>query len=206
MSARTRLLSVLDELCDGLAALVCSKQVLLDIPDPGGAAVEFTLAGADRWAGSIIAAADICVTEAVAAMTLAAQAGISIRVIAIVDITALDSDQGTMAELSRNEPAIGVVWCAPRIVEGLLWSAAGRIFPIHGYCEKTGATPWETLQANEMDRHSILSSLCSAIGVKIADPPAGDSSCVTPPVFTPPDLCVRSLSYATSALEGTRGK
>ena len=71
-SARQRLQEILDDR-DVLAAVACSKQSLLDLPDPGGAAVAIRLRGATDDDATIVAVGDIAVNEAVAAKALAAE-------------------------------------------------------------------------------------------------------------------------------------
>ena len=158
-SAERRLESLLD-LRDGLGVIICSKQKLPDIPDPGGAVLEIRITGSGAPDATIVAAGDVGVAEAVAAMVLAASRGLTIRTIAVVDVTAIDNDRsGSLKPLLGREAALGVVPCAPRLVQGLFWEACGRVFPIHGYREQFGATPWDTLRRNGMDRFSLLTAL-----------------------------------------------
>jgi phosphoketolase len=191
--------SLLD-LRDGLAVVVCSKQNLPDLHDPGGAVLEMTLAGTEKPRATIVAVGDVAVAEAVASMVIAAQGGIAIRTIAVVDVTALDADRSSSAKaLLGGEPAIGIASCAPRLLQGVLWEACGRIFPIHGYREQFGATPWETLQENRMDRFSLLEALLPSVSGGQTELPGlslreaikiPDGSI---PFFEVPDISVRIL-------------
>jgi xylulose-5-phosphate/fructose-6-phosphate phosphoketolase len=198
-SAKIRLAQTMQGLRDSLAVVVCSKQNLFDLPDPGGAAVEIALAEADRYVASIVAVGDVCVTEAVAAMIAAAQSGVCVRVVAIVDVTAVDPERCGAVELIAEEPAVGIVWCAPRIMESLLWSAAGRMFSVHGYREKTGATPWETLRKNQMDRQSLLAAIYMLTNHNGLDAGSSETKMhgpAEPPRIVLPAVAVRSLSTA----------
>ena len=163
ISSITRLTGVFDELRDGLCVVACSKQPLLDLPDPGGNVVEISLVAGPQVESTIIVVGDVCVTEAIAAMTMAASVGIGLRVLAVVDVTALDPTRGPSRPLDLERmPTIGTVWCAPRFLEPLLWDACGDRFPVYGYREQWGPTPWETLCLNQMDRHSMLAHFGSA--------------------------------------------
>jgi len=116
-------------------------------------------AGAGDPNAGIVAVGDVCVTESIAATALAAERGVAISVIAVIDVTAFDPEREAATLPIAPAPLIGLSWCAPRLIEGLLFHAAGRPFPVIGPLERYGATAWETLQANEMDRHSILERL-----------------------------------------------
>lgn len=165
-SAASRLESVFDQLRDGLAVISCSKQSLPDIPDPGGAVLEITLERNETPSATILAVGDVGVTEAIAAMSLAASFGMAIRTVAVVDLSALDDERGnSTGPLLGREPAVGVLSCAPRLLQGLLWEVCDRIFPIYGYREQYGATAWETLYKNQLDRYSLVAALLSSAGV-----------------------------------------
>ncbi|WP_437304756.1 hypothetical protein [Sorangium sp. So ce388] len=159
-SAEQRLDALISDTRDGVFALLCSKQALPDLPDPGGSVVAFSPDGLAEVHATLVAAGDVCVSEALAAMHIAAAQGLCIRVIAVVELTALDPDRSpARLPIHDARPIIGAVWCAPAMLRGLLWGAFGRIFPVHGYIEEFGATPWETLVRNRLDRYSLLRAL-----------------------------------------------
>lgn len=146
---------------DVVNVVVCSKQALLDIPDPGSFAISLRVAGGPSVVATIVAVGDVCVTEAVAAMTMAAAVGIGIRVVALVEVTAnLPSALGPPPP--PDPRFIGSAWCSPAIISSDIWSSIGRSFPVFGYRERWGSTPWETLCANKLDRFSLLSALHEA--------------------------------------------
>jgi hypothetical protein len=45
------------------------------------------------------------------------------------------------------------------LIQGYLWQATSRRFPVVGYDERWGATPADTLRANGLDRFSLLRRL-----------------------------------------------
>jgi len=155
---------------DGLALLVCSKQQLLDPPDPGGPAAVFRVRAGGWPDGVIVAVGDVCVTEALAAATTAAGVGLRLDVVAVAEPAALDVDAVRAAGLDPGPggrlPVVGVSMCAPHYVRPLMWAAWQRVFPVTGYEERWGSTPWETLVANRMDRVSLLAA-AQAAGVSI---------------------------------------
>jgi xylulose-5-phosphate/fructose-6-phosphate phosphoketolase len=157
-SAERRIEQILSTETDTLAVVICSKQPLLDVPDPGAPLVQFTISGAREPQALLIAVGDVCITEAIGAMTLAAGVGIAIGVVAVADIGRL---RWLVPDGSVDFPQVlvGVGWCAPAFLESVLWQFAGRLYPVAGYAECWGATAWETLCANGMDRISLLESL-----------------------------------------------
>jgi xylulose-5-phosphate/fructose-6-phosphate phosphoketolase len=194
-SARMRLEDIIQNRRDEIVLVNCSKQPLLDIPDPGGSIVEVELEerSATSNQATIIAIGDVCVTEAVAAMQLGAEEGWCIRVLAVVDVTALDSDRHKSPKPQISDaPLVAVAWCAPRLIEGLLWQLVDRVFPVVGYRERFGVTPWETLVANKMDRFSLLATLGLGGNRQFDKGPLGwESGSV--PHFNAPKLKVRCL-------------
>jgi len=161
-SAALRVDALLHELSDGIGVVIASKQPLLDLPDPGGAAVDIAVAGGPPPAATVLAVGDVCVTEAVAAMTAAASAGIGLRVVAVVEPRSLDPRRsGRPWSSLASAPLIGSAWCPPAFVKPFLWEAVGGIFPVLGYQERWGPTPWETLRSNRLDRVSLLEQLAA---------------------------------------------
>ena len=159
-SAARRLTQELNETRDGVAVVVSSKQPLLDLPDPGGPAVELRLAGSPPPQATVVAMGDVCVTEAVAAAASAAGAGLGLRVLAVIDAREIGRSAGQDGwPHDGRGPLVGVAWCAPHHVQPFLWGATGRVFPVLGYRERWGPTAWETLRANRMDRTSLLEEL-----------------------------------------------
>jgi xylulose-5-phosphate/fructose-6-phosphate phosphoketolase len=157
-SAESRVEHILSTETDALALVICSKQPLLDVADPGAPLVRFTISGTGEPQALLIAVGDVCITEAIGAMTLAAAAGIAIGVVAVADIGRLRRlvpDRG----VTFPQALAGAVWCAPTFLESALWHFAGRFYPVAGYAERWGATAWETLCVNGLDRVSLLESL-----------------------------------------------
>lgn len=199
-SARRRMEELLNR-SDFVGVLNCSKQPLLDAPDPGGPAVELTLQGARRAEGTLIAVGDVCVTEAIGAAVLAASADVSLRVIALVDLRAVEAL--APLRLSRSAPIAAVAWCAPAFVEPLIARLSDRIVTTHGYKECWGPTAWETLCSNGMDRFSILETLQEGGLALDADLPALRSAASqraaqapgSVPEFDAPRLIARELSH-----------
>lgn len=158
-SAAGRLAALATGHHDGAALLLCSKQRLPDLPDPGGDALLYRLAGAAEPAAYLVAVGDVCVTEAVAAAALAAGEGVPVGVVAVV---AAHRAAGALAALRgacAGRPVLGAACCAARYVEPALWAGLDRIFPVHGYAERWAPTAWETLRANGLDRLSLLAGL-----------------------------------------------
>lgn len=158
-----------------IGLLVVSKQALLDLPDPGGSsAVELRVSDGNVPRATIVAVGDICVTEAVAVMVAGVEIGLAIRVVAIVEPRSV-SDYGTESSYSSenmagdgpyvvtvppaDSTAIGVSWCASRFIATAMWDTFGSSFPIYGFVERFGSTPWETLKANSQDRLSLAAAL-----------------------------------------------
>jgi xylulose-5-phosphate/fructose-6-phosphate phosphoketolase len=167
-SAAYRFGRLMDERSDGVGMMVCSKQWLLDLPDSGSPATAYHVRGAGDPAAVLVVVCDVCATEAVAAAALAAGVGTAVEVIALVDLVrapaALRGEAGRLSAL----PVLAAAWCAPRYVQPLVWEALGRPIPVQGYVERWAATPWETLQANRLDRGSLLEGLAAA-GMPLPD-------------------------------------
>jgi len=162
-SARRRLQEVLDDR-DTLVVLTCSKQPLLDVADPGGAAVGIRAAGVPDDDAVIVAVGDVAVTEAVAALSLAALQDVRVGVVAIVEPGRLDDHpDGPLRRACRDDlPAVCVSW----IAADHLARTYQRVRPVPtahlGYRERWGPTPWETLEANGLTRWSLLRALRDA--------------------------------------------
>jgi xylulose-5-phosphate/fructose-6-phosphate phosphoketolase len=168
-SAAKRLAWLVTGLTDGAALVTCSKQPLLDPPDPGGSAVRYELAGAPPPTGCLIAIGDVCVTEAIAATVIAAGLDVALAVIAVIDLKHAVPALAGMASWLAGRPVAAAAWCAPAYAKPLLWEGAGRIIPLRGYEERWAPTAWETLRRNGLDRISLLHALAGE-GV---DLPAG---------------------------------
>lgn len=161
-SAGQRLQELLDD-HDILAAVSCSKQPLADPPDPGGAAVGIRMPGATVDDATIVAVGDIAVTEAVAAMALAAASGTRIGIVAIVEPGRLDLRPGS--PVRQACPAGLPVVCASWTAAHHLAAIYGEVRPgaaCYGYRERWGATAWETLAASGLTRWSLLRGLRDA--------------------------------------------
>lgn len=159
-SAALRVERCAEVLRDGVGLVICSKQDLLDLPDPGTSVIRYRLGGPPS--AVIMSVGDVCATEALGAAALAAAAGIGIDVLAIVDIKAAVASLRALAVELSGLPLVATTACAPAYVAASLWEPLGRTFPVHGYRERWGATAWETLRANRMDRVSLLESLADA--------------------------------------------
>ncbi len=163
-SARQRLGEVLDEGRDVVAAITCSKQLLPDLPDPGGAALGIRMSGVKADDATIIAVGDVAVSESVAAMALGAMFGVRIGVVVLVEPGALDprSEGPTRQACPPHLPAVCVSWVAAHH----LASFYCRLRPVptayRGYRERWGATAWETLAVNGLTRWALLSDLHAA--------------------------------------------
>lgn len=177
-SARDRLRGLLNER-DTVTALVCSKQPLLDLPDPGGPALGIRVPGTDADLATIVAVGDVAVTEAVAAMALAKPYGVRIGVIALVEPGRLDSSavNAVRRACPPGRPAVCVSWVAAHHLASV-YSAAGLGHAAWlGYRERWGATPWDTLAANELTRWALLSRLRDAgcaLPADLVRPPGSD--------------------------------
>jgi xylulose-5-phosphate/fructose-6-phosphate phosphoketolase len=190
-SARQRMEQLLD--CrDALGVLSCSKQPLLDLPDPGGAAVGIRMKGAAKDDATIIAVGDIAVTEAVSAMTLAAEYHIRIGLVALVEPGKLD-----LASVQRacpaDIPSVAASWVASHFLAPIYWSVRPAPTTHTGYRERWRATSWETLAVNGLTRWSLLRELRAA-GCPL--PPELDRAADSEPVHTSPAALaieVRSL-------------
>jgi xylulose-5-phosphate/fructose-6-phosphate phosphoketolase len=172
-SAARRVAALLDRRHDGVALLVCSKQALLDPPDHGGAVVGYRLAGAGEPTAALVAVGDVCVTEALAAAGLAASYGVDLAVLAVVEPAAAGPALRAAARWLRRRPMLGAGWAAADHLAAPLWRATSRVFPIHGYRERWGATAWETLCTNGLDRYSLLTALAEQ-AVPLPGPVAAD--------------------------------
>ncbi len=131
---------------DSIHVVVCSKQPLLDVPvSADGHEVEL-LFGAHPEA-DIVAVGDIAFTEAAAAAAFALREGVSTRVVGLNELShsragaAVDGGGG----FGLARPTVGLTAAAPAHVESSLWRRTGAVFPVLGYSERFGATPWETL-------------------------------------------------------------
>lgn len=162
-SARRRLDDVLDD-TDVLAVVTCSKQPLLDLPDPGGPAIGIRMIGAIDDDATIVAVGDVAVTESVAAMALAARHGVRIGVVAVVEPGRLDLSGASAVKraCSSERPAVCVSWIASHHLAAIYWSVRPIPTTHLGYRERWGATAWETLAANELSRWSLLNYLRAA--------------------------------------------
>ncbi|MFJ6200053.1 hypothetical protein [Micromonospora sp. NPDC092111] len=186
-SAAARLDELLDTR-DAVAAIVCSKQPLLDPPDPGGPAVGIRLPGAGIDDAIVLAVGDVAVTEALAAAALAAPHGVRIGVVALVEPGRLDA--ATLAVLRRAcappRPVVCVSWVATHHLAAQYGAVRAEPTEWLGYRERWGATPWDTLAANRLTRWSLLAALGRA-GCPLPAPllrPAG----VPPGLPLPADL------------------
>ncbi|MDH6108191.1 xylulose-5-phosphate/fructose-6-phosphate phosphoketolase [Kitasatospora sp. MAP12-15] len=159
-SARHRLREVLDDR-DVLVALSCSKQALLDLPDPGGAAVGIRMQGATDDDAVIVAVGDVAVTEAVAAMASAAEHGLRVGVVALVEPARVDPAAVRQAG-GPGLPGVCVSWVAGHHLASVYHTVRPGHSAQLGYRERWGPTAWETLAANGLTRWSLLSRLRAA--------------------------------------------
>jgi xylulose-5-phosphate/fructose-6-phosphate phosphoketolase len=162
-SARRRLGEVLDER-DSVAAVICSKQQLLDPPDQGGPAIGLRLPGADVDDATIIVVGDVAVTEAVAAMALAASHGVRIGVVALVEPGGLEGPAlaAVRHACAPDRPAVCASWVAAHHLAAAYTAVRPGPTVWLGYRERWGATPWDTLAVNGLTRWSLLSTLHDA--------------------------------------------
>jgi xylulose-5-phosphate/fructose-6-phosphate phosphoketolase len=162
-SAGQRLQELLDDR-DILAALTCSKQPLADLPDPGGAAVGIRMPGAAADDATIVAVGDVAVTEAVAAMALAAAAGTRIGIVALIEPGRLDLRPGSPVRQAcpAGLPAVCASWTAAHHLAAVYGGVRPGAAACYGYRERWGATAWETLAANGLTRWSLLHGLRTA--------------------------------------------
>jgi len=162
-SARRRLGDLLDDR-DVVATVVCSKQPLLDPPDPGGPAVAIRMRGAGTDDATILAVGDVAVTEAVAAMALAAAHHVRIGVVALVEPGRLD--ERALAAVRQacppDRPAVCVSWVAAHHLASVYWTVRPVPTAQLGYRERWGATAWDTLTANGLTRWALLANLHAA--------------------------------------------
>ncbi len=209
-SAARRIAAIARARVNGVALVLCSKQRLLDPPDPGGAVVRYRVTGAPPAQALVIAVGDVCVTEALAAAAIAADAGVGVAVIAVVELSAAAQPLARAAAFEGAVPTVAVACCAPDYVAGVLWGALQRFFPVHGYRERWGATAWETLRANRLDRVSVLEDLAGQ-GVVIA--PAvieraarivGDGLCVGADLAGVIDFAVPLIEIYGGGVDGGR--
>jgi xylulose-5-phosphate/fructose-6-phosphate phosphoketolase len=159
-SARRRLGEVLDGR-DTVAAVVCSKQPLLDLPDPGGPVVGIRMRGVDLDDATIIAVGDVAVSEAVGAMVLAAAHDVRIGVVALVEPGGLDERARVAVRQACPPylPAVCVSWVAAQHLAAAYWTVRPVPTAHLGYRERWGATAGDTLAANGLTRWALLSSL-----------------------------------------------
>jgi hypothetical protein len=146
---------------DVLAVVSCSKQSLLDLEDPGGAAVGIRMKGANEDDATTLAVGDVAVAEAAAAMALAAEYGIRIGLVALVEPGRLD-----LASVRRacppDRPSVAVSWVASHFLAPVYWAVRQAPSTHLGYRERWRPTAWETLAANELTRWSLLRELRAA--------------------------------------------
>jgi len=190
-SARRRVNELLDER-DVLAVVTCSKQSLLDLPDPGGAAVGVRMKNATDDDATILAVGDIAVAEAAAAMALAAEHGIRIGIVALVEPGRLDL-AATRRACPPDVPSVAVSWVAGHHLAPVYWSVRPAPSTHLGYRERWRPTAWETLAVNGLTRWSLLHELRAA-GCAIPpelDRPAGSEPLEPQPA--PPAYEVRRL-------------
>ncbi|WP_416483241.1 hypothetical protein [Streptomyces sp. CL12] len=164
-SVRRRLAELADGDGDAVHAVTCSKQVLPDLMDPGGAAIEFTTTTRQNGHdGTLIAVGDIAVVESVAAMRIAETHGIALRVIALVDLTLLDTrpESALREACAGPQPTVCASWVAPHHLAAVY----GRVRPEPaqhvGYQERWGAVARGTLHANGLTRWCLLDALAGA--------------------------------------------
>lgn len=158
--ARRRMSELLDD-SDVLVAVSCSKQPLPDLPDPGGAAIGIRIKGATDDDATILAVGDVAVAEAAAAMALAAEAGIRIGLVALVEPGRLDLVSVRPA-CPVDVPSVAVSWVASHHLAPVYWSVRPAPTTHLGYRERWRPTAWETLAANGLTRWSLLSELRAA--------------------------------------------
>jgi xylulose-5-phosphate/fructose-6-phosphate phosphoketolase len=183
-SARDRLDELLDDR-DTVAALLCSKQSLLDLPDPGGPAVGIRMAETGGDDATIVAVGDVAVTEAVAAMALARRDGVRLGVVALVEPGRLD---GAALDAVRRacplgRPVVCVSWVAAHYLASAYAAAGVETAAWLGYRERWGATPWDTLAANELTRWALLRRLLDAgcpLPARLARPSGADPGPLIP--------------------------
>jgi xylulose-5-phosphate/fructose-6-phosphate phosphoketolase len=158
-SVRHRLPDLLDDR-DMVAALVCSKQSLLDPPDPGGPAVGIRMRDAQTDDATIVAVGDVAVTEAIAAMAEAAAHGVRIGVVALVEPGRLTGASlvAVRQTCPPDRPAICVSWTAAHHLAAV-YAAVRPDAERLGYRERWGATAWDTLAANGLTRWELLNGL-----------------------------------------------
>lgn len=195
-SAARRVKALHRDATDGIGLVVCSKQHLPDLPDPGSPVVSYRLPTGPAVVAALLAVGDVVVAEALAAATEAAGRGVGVEVLAIVDLSraarALAAERDRLGGLAL----LGAVWCAPRHVAGVLWEGAGRVFPLAGYEERWGPTAAETLRANGLDRWSLLAAVQRglATGPPVTTTSAPSRADPGVPVFECPDLLVRAVA------------
>ncbi|MGF1425334.1 hypothetical protein [Kitasatospora sp. LaBMicrA B282] len=159
-SARRRMREALEDR-DVLATVTCSKQELLDLPDPGGAAVGIRLRGAAADDAVIVAVGDIAVTEAAAAMALAAEHGVRVGIVALVEPARLDPGAVRRA-CGPQLPGVCLSWVAAHHLGSVYQAVRPAGTARLGYRERWGPTGWETLAANGLTRWSVLGRLRAA--------------------------------------------
>ncbi|WP_432832882.1 hypothetical protein [Dactylosporangium sp. CA-092794] len=158
-SAGRRMAALADRRRSGVALIVCSKQRLLDLPDPGGPVISYRVAGMPPPSATLVVIGDVCATEAVGAAAIAAQAGLGVEVLAVVDVAPAAGALSRLAARLGTDPLIGATSAAAHHLTTALWQPLNRLFPVHGYAEQYAPTAWETLQANRLDRISLLEAL-----------------------------------------------
>jgi xylulose-5-phosphate/fructose-6-phosphate phosphoketolase len=190
-SAWQRMNELLDDR-DILAVVSCSKQPLLDLPDPGGAAIGVRMKGATDDDATILAIGDVAVAEAAAAMALAAGYGIRIGLVALVEPGRLD-----LASVRRacppDVPSVAVSWVASHHLAAVYWSVRPAPSTHLGYRERWRPTAWETLAVNGLTRWSLLRELRAA-GCQV--PPELDRPADSEPIIP----CSATLPYQVRRL------
>lgn len=159
-SARGWIRKLFSERACPLSLMTYSKQSLLDVPDLGSDAVVISL---DDSAGSpdgyLIAVGDIAVQESIAAAQIASTRGTRIKVVAVIRVGSLNGQCGDFIRSISATVLAGVVSFHPYFISGMLFSLSGRVFPVFGFRNISGANPWETLQKNGIDRYSVLEAI-----------------------------------------------
>lgn len=159
-SARRRVNELLDDR-DVLGVVSSSKQSLPDLPDPGGTAIGIRMKDAADDDATILAVGDVAVAEAAAAVALAAEYGVRIGVVALVEPGRLDLASVRKA-CPKEVPSVAVSWVASHYLAPVYWSVRPAPSTHLGYRERWRPTAWETLAANGLTRWSLLHELRAA--------------------------------------------
>ncbi len=140
-SASMRINDVLDR-PDSIVLVACSKQPLVNPPDPGGSVIRLRIEGSKQPDGMLVAIGGICVTECIATAAIAHEMfSLSIEIRAVAEVSIMRIHINHDAGLPSTLPVVSVSWCAPNFVASYLWRLIGRMHPIAGYRERWGATP-----------------------------------------------------------------